>query len=83
MGMVELLVVLIVVLLFFGASRLPALGEGLGKALKNLKSAVTPRRRTRRARAAGARGGELPPGAGRRRARRAGERPLATPPFWR
>nr|WP_242344506.1 twin-arginine translocase TatA/TatE family subunit [Anaeromyxobacter sp. SG22] len=37
----ELLVVLFIVLLFFGASRLPALGEGLGKALRSLKGAVT------------------------------------------
>jgi Sec-independent protein translocase protein TatA len=28
------------VLLFFGASRLPALGQGLGKALRNVKGAV-------------------------------------------
>jgi TatA/E family protein of Tat protein translocase len=40
MGIVELLAVLFVVLLFFGGSRLPALGAGLGKALRNLKGAV-------------------------------------------
>jgi sec-independent protein translocase protein TatA len=40
MGIAELLAVLFIVLLFFGASRLPALGEGLGKALRNLKGAV-------------------------------------------
>ncbi len=41
MGMGELLVVLFIVVLFFGASRLPALGEGLGKALRSLKGAVS------------------------------------------
>ncbi len=41
MGMGELLVVLFIVLLFFGASRLPALGEGLGKALRSLKGAAS------------------------------------------
>jgi sec-independent protein translocase protein TatA len=33
----ELLIVLLVVLLVFGASRLPQIGEGLGKAIKSLK----------------------------------------------
>jgi len=40
MGMWELVLVFLVVLLFFGASRLPALGDGLGKALRNLKGAA-------------------------------------------
>ena len=40
MGMWELILVFAIVLLFFGATRLPALGEGLGKALRNLKSAA-------------------------------------------
>jgi TatA/E family protein of Tat protein translocase len=31
MGIGELLVVLFIMLLFFGASRLPALGQGLGR----------------------------------------------------
>jgi sec-independent protein translocase protein TatA len=33
----ELLVVLIIVMLVFGAGRLPQIGEGLGKAVRNLK----------------------------------------------
>ncbi len=41
MGIAELLAVLFIVLLFFGATRLPALGAGLGKALRSLKSAVS------------------------------------------
>ena len=36
-GMSELLVVLMILLLVFGASRLPLLGEGLGKAIRNFK----------------------------------------------
>jgi sec-independent protein translocase protein TatA len=39
MGFGELVLILILVLLFFGASRLPALGSGLGKAMKNFKAA--------------------------------------------
>lgn len=37
LGMGELLIVLLIVLLVFGASRLPQIGEGLGKAVRNLK----------------------------------------------
>jgi sec-independent protein translocase protein TatA len=33
----ELLIILVIVLLIFGASRLPQIGEGLGKAIKGLK----------------------------------------------
>ena len=33
----ELLVILIIVMLVFGGSRLPQLGEGVGKAIRNLK----------------------------------------------
>jgi sec-independent protein translocase protein TatA len=37
LGMGELLIVLLIVLIVFGASRLPQIGEGLGKAVRNLK----------------------------------------------
>ena len=37
LGMGELIVILIIVMLVFGASRLPQLGEGVGKAIRNLK----------------------------------------------
>ena len=40
MGFVELLLILILVLLFFGAGKLPALGEGLGKAVRGFKDAT-------------------------------------------
>ena len=40
MGFGELVLILIVVLLFFGAGKLPALGEGLGKAIRGLKDAL-------------------------------------------
>jgi sec-independent protein translocase protein TatA len=40
MGFGELVLILIVVLLFFGASRLPALGAGLGKAVKSFRTAT-------------------------------------------
>jgi sec-independent protein translocase protein TatA len=36
----ELLLVLIIVLIVFGAGKLPQLGEGLGKAIKGFKKTV-------------------------------------------
>jgi sec-independent protein translocase protein TatA len=35
--MAELLVVLFVVLLIFGAGKIPALGDGIGKAIRNFR----------------------------------------------
>jgi sec-independent protein translocase protein TatA len=40
LGMMELLVILAIVLVIFGASRLPQLGEGLGKAIKGFKKGI-------------------------------------------
>jgi len=37
LGMGELLIILLIVLLVFGAGRLPQIGEGIGKAVRNLK----------------------------------------------
>ncbi len=37
----ELIIVLIVVLLVFGANKIPALGDGLGKAIRNFKKATS------------------------------------------
>lgn len=36
-GMGELLIILVIVLLIFGAGKLPAIGEALGKTIKNFK----------------------------------------------
>ena len=44
MGFVELVLILLVVLLFFGAGKLPGLGAGLGKAIRGFKQAVSPDR---------------------------------------
>jgi sec-independent protein translocase protein TatA len=40
LGMPELLVILVIVLVIFGANRLPQLGEGLGKAIKGFKKGI-------------------------------------------
>jgi sec-independent protein translocase protein TatA len=49
MGFGELLVILFMVLLFFGARRLPAIGAGLGKAIRGFKDSMRPQRRVSRA----------------------------------
>jgi sec-independent protein translocase protein TatA len=41
LGMPELIVILIIVLVIFGANRLPQLGEGLGKAIKGFKKGLS------------------------------------------
>ncbi|HET7825702.1 MAG TPA: twin-arginine translocase TatA/TatE family subunit [Anaeromyxobacter sp.] len=41
MGFVELLLILFLVLLFFGAGRLGGIGGALGKSLRNVKDAVS------------------------------------------
>lgn len=40
LGLPEMLVVLFIVLLIFGANRLPDLAKGVGKSIKNFKDAV-------------------------------------------
>jgi sec-independent protein translocase protein TatA len=38
-GMGELLIILLIVLLIFGAGKLPAIGDALGRSIKNFKRA--------------------------------------------
>jgi len=40
-GMAELLVILVIVLIIFGAGKLPEIGNGLGKAIRNFKDATS------------------------------------------
>ena len=62
MGIGEILVILVVVLLIFGANKIPQLGDALGKGIRNFKKAtkdddaidVTPRQESP---------GQLPTGA--------------------
>lgn len=39
--MPELIVILVIVLIIFGASKLPQIGEGLGKGIRNFKKATS------------------------------------------
>ena len=40
LGMGELLIILVIVLVIFGAGKLPAIGEGLGKGIQNFRKSV-------------------------------------------
>ena len=39
-GMPELLIILVIIIVLFGASRLPEIGRGIGKGIRNFKDAT-------------------------------------------
>ena len=40
LGMPELLIILVIIIIIFGANRLPDLGRGIGKGIRNFKDAT-------------------------------------------
>jgi sec-independent protein translocase protein TatA len=40
LGMPELLIILVIVVIIFGAGKLPEIGAGIGKGIKNFKDAT-------------------------------------------
>ena len=40
LGMPELLVILVIIVIVFGAGKLPEIGSGIGKGIKNFKNAT-------------------------------------------
>lgn len=40
LGMPELLIILIIIVIIFGAGKLPEIGSGIGKGIKNFKDAT-------------------------------------------
>jgi len=40
-GMPELIIILIIILIIFGAGKLPEIGAGMGKAIRNFKKATS------------------------------------------
>ena len=40
-GMPELLIIMVIILIIFGAGKLPEIGSGMGKAIKNFKGATS------------------------------------------
>jgi len=41
LGPMELTIILIIILIIFGAGRLPEIGSGIGKGIRNFKKSVT------------------------------------------
>jgi sec-independent protein translocase protein TatA len=41
LGIPELIIILAIVILIFGANRLPEIGRGIGKGIRNFKDATT------------------------------------------
>ena len=41
LGMPELIIILVIILVIFGAGKLPQIGEGMGKAIRNFKSGIS------------------------------------------
>ena len=39
LGIPELLIILVIIILIFGANRLPEIGRGIGKGIRNFKDA--------------------------------------------
>ncbi len=46
-GMPELIIILVIILIIFGAGKLPEIGAGVGKAIKNFKGATTDNEETK------------------------------------
>ena len=40
LGFPELIIILIIIIMIFGASRLPEIGRGIGKGIRNFKDAT-------------------------------------------
>jgi len=40
LGLPELLIILVIIILIFGANRLPEIGKGIGKGIRNFKDAT-------------------------------------------
>ncbi|MFW5487054.1 MAG: twin-arginine translocase TatA/TatE family subunit [Desulfovibrio sp.] len=40
-GMPELIIILVIILIIFGANKLPEIGGGLGRAIKNFRKATS------------------------------------------
>lgn len=41
LGMPELIIILVIILIIFGAGKLPQIGEGMGKAIRNFKTGLS------------------------------------------
>lgn len=46
LGMQEMMVIMVIVLVLFGGSRLPQIGSGIGKAISNFKQGINEANKT-------------------------------------
>lgn len=42
LGVSELLIILVIILIIFGAGKLPELGDGIGRGIRNFRKSVKP-----------------------------------------
>lgn len=48
LGMPELIVILVIIVIIFGAGKLPEIGTGIGKGIKNFKKATSEEEKTKK-----------------------------------
>jgi len=46
LGMQELMIIMVIVIVLFGATRLPQLGSGIGQAIRNFKDGINEANKT-------------------------------------
>ena len=47
LGMPELIIILVIIVIIFGAGKLPEIGSGIGKGIKNFKDATKDQEKTK------------------------------------
>lgn len=47
LGMPELIIILVIIVIIFGAGKLPEIGSGIGKGIKNFKDATKDNEKTK------------------------------------
>jgi sec-independent protein translocase protein TatA len=48
LGMPELIIILVIIVIIFGAGKLPEIGSGIGKGIKNFKKATSDEEKTQK-----------------------------------
>ena len=48
LGVPELIIILVIIIMIFGANRLPEIGRGIGKGIRNFKESTARRATTKR-----------------------------------
>ncbi|MBI4793157.1 MAG: twin-arginine translocase TatA/TatE family subunit [Deltaproteobacteria bacterium] len=48
LGMPELIIILVIIVIIFGAGKLPEIGSGIGKGIKNFKNATRDKKKKKK-----------------------------------